>query len=75
MPGCYQCHGEQGQGVASHFPAIAPQSALYVVNQLREWKNGGRHNDPQGLMRSVAERLSEDDMNAVAAYLAGPGAR
>lgn len=75
VPACYQCHGDQGQGVATHFPAIAPQSALYMVNQLRDWKGGRRHNDPQGLMRAVAERLSDDEMSAVAAYLASRGAR
>ncbi|MCK7576643.1 MAG: c-type cytochrome [Chromatiales bacterium] len=78
VPACYQCHGPDGQGVAAHFPAIAPQSATYVANQLRDWKSGSRHNDPASLMKAVAERLSEDEITAVAAYLASrnaPGAR
>jgi cytochrome c553 len=74
VPACFQCHGDQGQGVATHFPAIAPQSAIYLANQLRDWKSGSRHNDPQGLMKTVAERLSEEDVTAVAAYLASRGA-
>jgi cytochrome c553 len=74
VPACFQCHGDQGQGVATHFPAIAPQSATYLANQLRDWKSGSRHNDPQGLMKTVAERLSEEDVTAVAAYLASRGA-
>lgn len=73
VPACFQCHGDQGQGVAPHFPAIAPQSATYLVNQLHDWKSGSRRNDPQGLMKSVADRLSEADMTAVAAYLASLG--
>lgn len=75
VPACYQCHGDQGQGVASHFPAIAPQSATYLANQMREWKKGSRRNDPMGLMKSVAKQLSDDEITAVAAYLASRGAR
>jgi cytochrome c553 len=73
VPACFKCHGDQGQGVAPHFPSIAPQSATYLVNQLNDWKSGSRHNDPQGLMKNVADRLSEEDMTAVAAYLASLG--
>ena len=75
VPACVQCHGENGTGVGLHFPAIAPQSANYTANQLRNWKSGSRHNDPQGLMKTVAERLSDDEIAAVAAYLASLGAR
>lgn len=78
VPACYQCHGPDGQGVAVHFPSIAPQSAAYIAAQLRDWKRGSRRNDPVGLMKAVAERLSDDDIKAVAAYLASrsaPGAR
>lgn len=75
VPACFQCHGEQGTGVGMHFPAIAPQSANYLANQLRNWKSGSRHNDPQDLMKTVAERLSDEEAAAVAAYLASLGAR
>jgi cytochrome c553 len=75
LPACFQCHGDQGKGVATHFPAIATQSASYVISQLNNWKNGTRHNDPLGLMKAVAERLSDEEMKAVAAYLASRGTR
>ncbi len=78
VPACYQCHGPEGRGVATHFPTIAPQSATYIASQLHDWKTGSRHNDPVGLMKAVAERLSEDEIKAVSAYLASrsaPGAR
>jgi cytochrome c553 len=75
VPACFQCHGNQGKGVATHFPAIAPQSASYVISQLKNWKNGTRHNDPAGLMKAVADHLSDDEMTAVAAYLASRGTR
>ncbi len=75
VPACYQCHGDRGQGVGIHFPSIASQSAIYMANQLRAWKSGSRHNDPQGLMKTVADRLSNDEMTAVTAYFAGIGVR
>lgn len=75
VPACYQCHGDQGQGVASHFPAIAPQSAAYIVNQMHEWKKSSRRNDPIGLMKAVAKQLSDEEITAVAAYLASRGTR
>jgi cytochrome c553 len=75
VPACFKCHGAQGAGVASHFPSIAPQAASYTLAQLKAWKDGSRHNDPQGLMKTVAERLTDEDMTAVAAYLASLGAR
>jgi cytochrome c553 len=75
VPACYQCHGDRGQGVGIHFPSISPQSAVYMVNQLRAWKSGSRHNDPQGLMKTVAERLSDEEMTAVTDYFASIGTR
>ena len=73
IPACFQCHGAKGQGIGPHFPSIAPQWSLYVRNQIRDWKNGSRHNDPISLMKSVAHRLTDDDVAAVAAFLAhGP---
>jgi len=73
VPACFQCHGSEGRGVGSHFPGITAQSAVYLANQLRSWKAGSRKNDPQGLMKAVAVQLSEDEMKAVAAYLASLG--
>lgn len=75
VPGCYQCHGPEGQGIGAHFPAIVPQSSLYVRNQLRDWKSGARRNDPAGLMKSVADHLPDDEAAAVAAYVASRGAK
>lgn len=75
VPACAQCHGETGQGVGAHFPAIAAQSSAYIRNQLRDWKNGSRHNDPVLLMKTVADHLSDAESAAVAAYLSSTGAK
>ena len=73
VPACFKCHGVDGLGVAPVFPPIAGQHAAYTVGQLKAWKSGARTNDPQKLMKTVAEKLTDDEMNAVAAYLATLG--
>lgn len=70
VPACFQCHGDQGQGVAPNFPAISGQSALYIKKQLKHWRNGERSNDPVGLMQAVVKQLDDAEMTAVADYLA-----
>lgn len=75
MPACFKCHASGGQGVPPVFPPIAGQHASYTAGQLKAWKSGVRSNDPQKLMKTVADHLSDDEMNAVAAYLATLGSQ
>lgn len=70
MPACFKCHGDKGQGVPPHFPAISGQSSAYLKKQLHNWKNGERKNDPVGLMQAVAAQLSDSDIVNLAEYLA-----
>jgi cytochrome c553 len=70
LPGCGQCHGAAGQGVGKTFPALAGQSAEYIMNQLKAWKAGKRTNDPLHLMTGISSKLSDDQIAAVAAYYA-----
>lgn len=69
IPACFSCHAPGGSGIGA-FPAIAGQHAGYVTAQINAWKNGTRKNDPVGLMKRVAERLSDEETAAVSAYLA-----
>lgn len=69
VPGCFQCHGPGGRGVAPHFPPIIGQPYSYVKTQLNAWREGKRSNDPLGLMREVSTQLSSDEIEAVAQYL------
>lgn len=73
LPACFKCHAPGGTGVAPSFPPLAGQHVGYTVSQLQAWKTGTRTNDPLQLMKTVAEKLSDDDMRAVAAYLASLG--
>lgn len=69
-PACFSCHGSSGWGVGEIFPGIAGQHPVYTFTQLNDWHNGDRSNSPIGLMKSVADQLSRQDMQSVADYLA-----
>ena len=69
---CQACHGTDGNGTGDgQYPRIAGQYADYLVAQLKAFKDGVRMNDPNGMMRAVAERMSEREIRAVAEYAAG----
>ncbi|HQT30007.1 MAG TPA: c-type cytochrome [Thiobacillus sp.] len=72
IPACFACHGPAGEGIAPHFPALSGQPAAYTRSQLKAWQSGTRSNDPHGLMKSVALRMSPAEIDAVSAYLANP---
>lgn len=66
---CQSCHGYNGRGAAPIFPVIGQQKYTYLVNQLHNWRDASRANDPYGMMRAIAKNLTDDDINNVAAYL------
>ena len=70
LPACTQCHATDGNGIGSFFPGITAQHSGYIKAQLLAWKAGTRSNDPLGLMKSVADQLTEKEIDAVAAYYA-----
>jgi cytochrome c553 len=67
---CEICHADAGVGIAPSFPYIAGQYADYTERQLRAWKQGSRRNDPLDVMAGIAERLSDEEIRAVALYFA-----
>lgn len=75
VPPCFKCHAMDGRGVAPNFPPIAGQHASYTYNQLKAWKTGARTNDPQKLMKTTADNLTDDEIRAVAEYLATLGVK
>jgi len=70
-PACAGCHGPAGAGMAAQYPRVAGQFAEYVAAQLKLFREGGRANDQNGVMRGVAARLNDREMRAVAEYAAG----
>lgn len=71
VPACSGCHGPAGAGMPAQYPRLAGQYAEYIAAQLKAFKEGGRANDPNGMMRGVAARMSEREIRAVAEYAAG----
>lgn len=66
---CMSCHGPGNQGVGPTFPDISGQHAGYIATQLVAWRDGDRQGDPLGLMQAIAERMTDDDITAVSAWL------
>ncbi len=71
LPACSGCHGPTGAGMPSQYPRISGQFAEYVELQLRAFRGGRRANDPNGMMRGVAVRLNDREIQALAEYVAG----
>ena len=70
IPACMACHGDALTGMEPGIPGLVGLRPNYVVAQLTRWKVGERHATEPDCMRRVAGRLSEDDITAVAAWLA-----
>jgi cytochrome c553 len=70
VPGCVGCHLPDGAG-HERYPRLAGQPEAYIVQQLMDFKSGARSNDRAHVMRYIAGRLTEEEMKAVAAYVAG----
>lgn len=67
VPACASCHGPKGLGTES-LPRLASQHPLYLENQLKQFNQRQRAND-NAVMLSIASRLTELEIKAVAAYL------
>ena len=63
------CHGPAGGGVPALFPRIAGQNTDYTVATLQAFKSGARANSVQ--MTTLAKRMSDEEMKAVADYISG----
>jgi cytochrome c oxidase subunit 2 len=73
---CAACHGEQGQGnPALGAPRLASQQADYLLQQLRDFKEGRRGYDTRdshgAQMRAVVASLDEADFGPLAQHYAG----
>jgi cytochrome c553 len=66
---CVTCHGADLKGVGL-IPSIAGRSTNYVVRQLYDIQHGFRAGAFSVLMKDVVVKLQEEDMIAIAAYLA-----
>jgi cytochrome c553 len=78
---CVGCHGMSGNGNAQWgksyaapptmlAPAIGGQQAAYLVKQLKAYREAARSNDVGHVMRDIAANLSDEEIAALADYIA-----
>ncbi|MDR9808472.1 c-type cytochrome [Rhizobium hidalgonense] len=70
IPACVSCHGGSLTGQSPAIPGLLGLRASYISAQLGGWRYGTRTAAAPDCMQLVAGRLTEDDVRAVAAYLA-----
>lgn len=73
VPACTGCHAPDAKGnSAAGYPRLSGQHPEYIAKQLRAFRGGERTNDgDQMVMRTVADRLSDAEIDAVANFIAG----
>ena len=64
---CSICHGEGLKGLGD-VPRLAGIHPIYIVRQLFNFQSGATTSSAGALMKKVVEKLTEDDMIAIAAY-------
>jgi cytochrome c553 len=70
IPACTQCHGASLTGVLPGIPPLVGLPRLYLASQLGSWLTDDRHARAPDCMATVGRRLTTDDVNAVASWLA-----
>ena len=62
---CAGCHGANGVSTNPMWPSLAGQKEQYLAKQLRDFRDGRRHNP---VMAPMAKGLSDQDIANLAAY-------
>ncbi|MFB2865542.1 c-type cytochrome [Aeromonas sp. MdU4] len=72
LPACTACHGPRGSGVEqAKYPSLSGQHPAYIKAQLTSFRAATRDNDPNGMMRDVAKKLTDQDIDVLSKYVAG----
>ncbi|GAB2789638.1 c-type cytochrome [Halomonas shantousis] len=72
VPACMACHTPTGQGIGTAvYPALSGQHPEYTLKQLQDFARSERNNDPNAIMRDIASKLSDADMEALANFVYG----
>jgi cytochrome c553 len=71
VPACSGCHSPDGVGIPKQYPRLAGQHAEYTVSQLKAWRSGERGNDPNKMMRMIAAKMSDREIEAVSQFIQG----
>ena len=69
---CSACHGPTGIGnEPAKYPKVSGQHAKYLVTQLKNFKSSARSNDVGKIMRNIARKMTDAEMEAVSEYMSG----
>lgn len=69
---CVACHGKDAKTpLLPEYPKLAGQNEVYIVRQIQDIKSGARNNGNTAAMQGVLHLVNDDEIKAIAAYLAG----
>jgi cytochrome c553 len=71
LPACAACHGASGAGLPMQYPRLAGQYPEYIESQLKAFRAGERRNDANKTMQSIAAKMGDSEIRAVADYIFG----
>lgn len=70
--GCLACHGADAKSpINDNIPILAGQNKGYVIQQITDIGSGARNNGQTLLMKAIASKLNEAEIEALATYLSG----
>jgi cytochrome c553 len=69
VPACNACHGFNSGGPIEA-PSLSRQNMEYLANQLKAFKSAERRNDIYTRMRSIAAKLTDQEVGTLAAFYA-----
>ncbi len=64
---CAACHGLQGLSTLPNAPNLAGQPAIYVAEQLKNYRSGSRKNE---VMTIIAKPLTDEQIDDLASWYA-----
>ena len=68
---CIACHGADAKTpILPEYPKLAGQNAPYLLQQMLDIKSGARNNANTPAMAGVMHLVNEDEMQALADYIA-----
>jgi len=68
---CFACHGKDAKTpILPEYPKLAGQNEAYMVRQIMDIKSGARNNGNTAAMQGILHLVNEDEIKALAAYLA-----
>lgn len=72
QPACMACHGPAATGnPAAKYPSLAGQHSAYTAAQMQAFRSETRTNDMNNMMRGIAAKLTNEEIEAVSLYIQG----